>query len=77
MHSYGYLQSNLDFGNIRRYLEHGENRRYTHLSMMSSDLFVKEAVNVNIREPAENLVYKGLNNLIYRQFCILRVRHKV
>lgn len=43
--------------------------------MMSSDLFIKEAINVNIKEPAEQIVYKGLNQLIYRQFCIVRVRH--
>lgn len=46
---------------MRRYLEHGENRRNTYLSMMSSDLFIKEAINVNIKEPAEQLVFKGLN----------------
>ena len=27
MHAFGYVQSNLEFGNVRRYLENGENRR--------------------------------------------------
>lgn len=48
MHSYGYLQSNLDFGNVRRYLERGEDRRNAYISMMSTDQFVKEAINANI-----------------------------
>tara|TARA_B110000285_G_scaffold189093_1_gene215601 strand:- start:1746 stop:1991 length:246 start_codon:yes stop_codon:yes gene_type:complete len=43
--------------------------------MMSSDLFIKEALNANIKEPAEQLVYKGLNQLLFRQFCVIRVRH--
>ena len=69
------MQSNLDFGNVRRYLERGEDRRNAYISMMSSDLFMKEAINANIKEPAEQLVYKGLNQLLYRQFCVVRVRH--
>ena len=76
MHSYGYIQANVDFGNVRRYLEQGENRRANYLSVMGTDEFLKEAMNVNIRQPAAISDYKGLNQLIYRQFCIIRVRHR-
>jgi len=61
MHSYGYIQANVDFGNVRRYLEQGENRRVNYLSMMGSDEFLKEAMNINIKHPAAIGDYKGLN----------------
>ena len=32
MHAFGYVQANVDFGNIRRYLNHGEERRLSYLS---------------------------------------------
>jgi hypothetical protein len=60
MHSYGYVQSNVDFGNVRRYLEIGENRRMNYLSMMGNDDFMREAMNVNIKNPAPMIDYKGL-----------------
>jgi len=74
MHSYGYIQTNVDFGNIRRYLEEGEFRRVNQLSMIGADEFIRESININIQEPAQLDVYKGLNNLIFRQFCVVRVR---
>lgn len=61
MHAYGYTQAHADFGNIRRYLEQGEQRRVNYLSVLGSDEFVKEAMNVNIKEPAPVSDYKGLN----------------
>jgi hypothetical protein len=74
MHSYGYIQTNVDFGNIRRYLEEGEYRRMNQLSMIGAEEFIRESININIQEPAEIDVYKGLNSLIFRQFCVIRVR---
>ena len=46
MHSYGYLASNVDFGNVRRYLEQSEYRRVNYLSVLGSDQ------NVNIQNTA-------------------------
>lgn len=74
MHAYGYTQANADFGNIRRYLEQGEQRRVSHLSVLGSDEYLKEAMNVNIKEPAAISDYKGMNQLLYRQYCVVRVR---
>ena len=76
MHAYGYIQANSDFGNIRRYLEHGEMRRQNYLSGLSSEEYFRDALNlnINITEPASLQDYKGLNNLIYRKFCVIRIR---
>lgn len=74
MHSFGYIQCNLDFGNIRRYLEEGEQRRVNYLSVIGSEEQFQDNLNVNIKEPAVIDDFKGLNQLIYRQFFVVRVR---
>lgn len=74
MHAYGYIQANADFGNIRRYLEQGELRRVSYLSGLGSEEYFKEALNVNIQDPALLPDYNGLNQLLYRKYCIVRVR---
>ena len=48
MHSYGYIQANIDFGNVRRYLEHAEGRRLNYLSVLGPDQERGEGLNVNI-----------------------------
>lgn len=48
MHSYGYIQSYADFGNIRRYLEQGELRRCSYLSGLGTEEYFREALNINI-----------------------------
>ena len=74
MHSYGYIQSYADFGNIRRYLEQGELRRCSYLSGLGTEEYFREALNINIQEPADLSEYQGLNQLLYRKFSLIRVR---
>ena len=83
MHSYGYIQANVDFGNVRRYLEQGEMRRVDYLSVLGSEEYMRDALflnvndlKVNIKAPADIGDFKGLNQLLYRQFCILRLRNQ-
>ena len=49
MHSYGYIQANSDFGNVRRYLEQAEARRVNYLSVIGQ---TEQAINANIQNPA-------------------------
>lgn len=42
MHSYGYIQTHVDFGNIRRYLENGEQRRVNFLSALGNEELIKD-----------------------------------
>ena len=70
MHSYGYIQSIADFGNIRRYLEYGEQRRLAYLSATGSNL---NEINLNLQDAAPKVEYKGQNHLLYRKFTLLRV----
>ena len=74
MHLYGYIQANVDFGNVWRYLKQGEVRRVNYLSLFGSEEYMRDALNVNIKAPAEINDFKGLNQLVYRQFCIIWVR---
>src|SRR6056300_1695648 len=71
MHSFGYLQSILDFGNVRRYLEQAEQRRVNYLSVMGSDEPVSTA---KIANPSQIDKFKGTTNQIYRQFYMIRLR---
>lgn len=77
MHSYGYNQANLDFGNVRRHLEHGEMRRVNYLSILGTDEYLKETMNIEINLPAQMSELKGLNKLIYRYYCPIRVNKMV
>lgn len=77
MHSYGYIQANMDFGNVRRYLEHAENRRLTYLSVLGPDQEREDGLNMNIQQPAQIDRFLGLEQLLYRQFYIVRVRTMV
>lgn len=61
MHSYGYVASNSDFGNIRRYLEEGEQRRLSYLSSIGEDQneAIRINMNANIQMPAPPIDFKG------------------
>ena len=72
MHSYGYIRSISDFGNIRRFLEDGENRRVNYLSVLSQDQQV--GLNANIQLPALKQNFKDLKQLLHRHFFKVRVR---
>jgi len=74
MHSYGYLQANVDFGNVRRYLEQAESRRVNYLSVLGSEQQARDGLNVNIVEPAQLDRFTGRDQLLYRHFYIVRVR---
>jgi hypothetical protein len=73
MHSYGYIQSNVDFGNIRRYLENGEQRRINYLSSQGQEYHLKEQMSINIQEPAKIAKFTGTYYLIYRIFTTIRI----
>lgn len=62
---------------MRRYLEQGEIRRVNYLSVLGSEEYMRDALNVNIKAPADIGDFKGLNQLLYRQFCILRLRNQL
>lgn len=52
-------------------------RRVNYLSVLGTDEYLKETMNIEINLPAQMSELKGLNKLIYRYYCPIRVNKVV